>query len=40
MGATGVRNCVAVARGARPTGVPLVMPVRLVPRASTAPAAG
>jgi LacI family transcriptional regulator len=38
MGATGVRNCVAVAHGARPTGVPLVMPVRLVPRASTAPA--
>jgi LacI family transcriptional regulator len=35
MGATGVRNCVAVARGARPTGVPLVMPVRLVARAST-----
>jgi DNA-binding LacI/PurR family transcriptional regulator len=36
MGFTGVRNCVAVALGARPSGTPLVLPVRLVVRASTA----
>lgn len=36
MGATGVRNCVAVARGALHSGPPLVLPVTLVERGSTA----
>jgi DNA-binding LacI/PurR family transcriptional regulator len=36
MGFTGVQNCIAVAQGARPTGTPLVLPVRLVVRQSTA----
>ena len=36
MGFTGVRNCIAVAQGARHSGPPLVLPVRLVVRQSTA----
>ena len=36
MGFTGVQNCIAVAQGARSTGTPLVLPVRLVVRQSTA----
>ncbi len=36
MGLTGVQNCLAVAQGAKPSGVPLVLPVRLVVRQSTA----
>ncbi|GAB3806017.1 LacI family DNA-binding transcriptional regulator [Micromonospora zhanjiangensis] len=36
MGLTGVQNCIAVAQGARPSGRPLVLPVRLVVRQSTA----
>jgi LacI family transcriptional regulator len=36
MGFTGVHNCIAVAQGARHTGPPLVLPVRLVIRQSTA----
>ena len=36
MGFTGVRNCIAVAQGAQPTGTPLVLPVRLIVRQSTA----
>ena len=36
MGVTGMRNCIAVARGAKHTGPPLVLPVKLVERASTA----
>jgi LacI family transcriptional regulator len=36
MGASGVRNCIAVAHGAHHTGPPLVLPVRLVERGSTA----
>ena len=36
MGFTGVQNCIAVALGARPSGTPLVLPVRLVIRQSTA----
>lgn len=36
MGLTGVQNCIAVAQGARPSGEPLVLPVRLVVRQSTA----
>jgi LacI family transcriptional regulator len=36
MGFTGVRNCIAVAQGAQPSGDPLVLPVRLVVRGSTA----
>jgi DNA-binding LacI/PurR family transcriptional regulator len=36
MGLTGVKNCIAVAQGARPSGTPLVLPVRLVVRQSTA----
>jgi DNA-binding LacI/PurR family transcriptional regulator len=36
MGLTGMKNCIAVARGARPSGTPLVLPVRLVVRQSTA----
>jgi DNA-binding LacI/PurR family transcriptional regulator len=35
MGFTGVQNCIAVARGARSSGTPLVLPVRLVVRQST-----
>ena len=35
MGFTGVRNCIAVASGARTSGRPLVLPVRLVVRQST-----
>ena len=37
MGFTGVQNCIAVAQGARPRCAPLVLPVRLVVRQSTAP---
>src|SRR3954447_373439 len=36
MGFTGVRNCIAVAQGAQPSGDPLVLRVRLVVRGSTA----
>jgi DNA-binding LacI/PurR family transcriptional regulator len=36
MGFTGVQNCIAVAQGAKVTGRPLVLPVRLVVRRSTA----
>jgi DNA-binding LacI/PurR family transcriptional regulator len=36
MGFTGVQNCIAVAQGARHSGTPLVLPVRLVVRQSTA----
>ncbi|MEU8298603.1 LacI family DNA-binding transcriptional regulator [Micromonospora sp. NPDC048909] len=36
MGLTGVQNCIAVAQGARTSGQPLVLPVRLVVRQSTA----
>jgi DNA-binding LacI/PurR family transcriptional regulator len=36
MGFTGVQNCIAVGHGARPSGTPLVLPVRLVVRQSTA----
>jgi LacI family transcriptional regulator len=36
MGFTGVQNCIAVAQGARTSGRPLVLPVRLVVRRSTA----
>jgi LacI family transcriptional regulator len=36
MGFTGVQNCIAVTQGARPSGTPLVLPVRLVVRQSTA----
>jgi DNA-binding LacI/PurR family transcriptional regulator len=36
MGLTGVQNCIAVAQGARTSGTPLVLPVRLVVRQSTA----
>jgi LacI family transcriptional regulator len=36
MGFTGVQNCIAVAQGARPSGRPLILPVRLVVRGSTA----
>ena len=36
MGFTGVRNCIAMAQGARTSGAPLVLPVRLVLRQSTA----
>jgi DNA-binding LacI/PurR family transcriptional regulator len=36
MGFTGVQNCIAVASGARTSGRPLVLPVRLVVRQSTA----
>jgi LacI family transcriptional regulator len=36
MGFTGVQNCIAVSLGARPSDTPLVLPVRLVVRQSTA----
>ncbi|WP_250005280.1 LacI family DNA-binding transcriptional regulator [Actinoplanes sp. M2I2] len=36
MGFTGMQNCIAVAQGAKPSGRPLVLPVRLVVRDSTA----
>jgi DNA-binding LacI/PurR family transcriptional regulator len=36
MGFTGVQNCIAVGQGARTSGKPLVLPVRLVVRQSTA----
>jgi LacI family transcriptional regulator len=36
MGFTGVQNSIAVANGTRPSGTPLVLPVRLVVRQSTA----
>ena len=36
MGFTGVQNCIAVAQGAKPSGRPLVLPVRLIVRGSTA----
>jgi DNA-binding LacI/PurR family transcriptional regulator len=36
MGLTGVQNCIALSQGARPGGEPLVLPVRLVVRQSTA----
>ena len=35
MGFTGVQNCIALADGARSSGTPLVLPVRLVERQST-----
>jgi LacI family transcriptional regulator len=35
MGLTGVRNCIALAQGARTNGAALVLPVRLVVREST-----
>ena len=35
MGFTGVRNCIAMALGAKTSGRPLVLPVRLVVRQST-----
>jgi LacI family transcriptional regulator len=35
MGAVAVRNCIALARGAQPSGNALVLPVKLVERAST-----
>ena len=35
MGFAGMRNCIGMAQGARPTGGPLVLPVRLVIRGST-----
>ena len=35
MGFTGVRNCIAMAHGAKTSGTPLVLPVRLVVRQST-----
>jgi LacI family transcriptional regulator len=35
MGATGVRNCIAVLRGAQPSAPPLVLPVRFIERQST-----
>jgi LacI family transcriptional regulator len=36
MGLTGVQNCIALTHGAQPGGTPLVLPVRLVVRQSTA----
>ncbi|MGK5682972.1 LacI family DNA-binding transcriptional regulator [Actinoplanes sp. URMC 104] len=36
MGFTGVQNCIAVSQGAKPSGRPLVLPVRLIVRGSTA----
>lgn len=36
MGSTGVRNCIAVTHGAVPSAPPLVLPVKLVERRSTA----
>jgi len=36
MGLTGVQNCIALAQGAQPGSTPLVLPVRLVVRQSTA----
>ena len=36
MGFTGVQNCIAMGHGAQPSGTPLVLPVRLVVRQSTA----
>ena len=36
MGFTGVQNCIAVAQGAHPSGAPLILPIRLVVRQSTA----
>jgi LacI family transcriptional regulator len=36
MGVTGVQNCIALGHGAQPGGSPLVLPVRLVVRQSTA----
>ncbi|AGL19856.1 LacI family transcription regulator [Actinoplanes sp. N902-109] len=36
MGLTGVRNCIAIAQGARLSSTPIVLPVRLVIRQSTA----
>jgi LacI family transcriptional regulator len=36
MGLTGVQNCIALAHGALPSSTPLVLPVRLVVRQSTA----
>ncbi|MET0425570.1 MAG: LacI family DNA-binding transcriptional regulator [Actinoplanes sp.] len=35
MGEAGVRNCIAVLHGARPSGSPLVLPVQLIEREST-----
>jgi DNA-binding LacI/PurR family transcriptional regulator len=40
MGFMGVSNCIAVAQGAKPSGRPLVLPVRLVVRQSTAAGPG
>jgi LacI family transcriptional regulator len=36
MGFAGIQNCIGMAQGARPVGGPLVLPVRLVVRGSTA----
>ena len=36
MGLTGVQHCIALARGSQPSSTPLVLPVRLVVRQSTA----
>ncbi|XVU23310.1 LacI family DNA-binding transcriptional regulator [Actinoplanes sp. CA-054009] len=36
MGFTGMSNCIAITQGARPSGQPLVLPVRLIVRRSTA----
>jgi LacI family transcriptional regulator len=40
MGATGVRNCVAVLHGAQPGAPPLVLPIKLIERQSTGPRRG
>ena len=37
MGATGVRNCIAVLHGAQPSAPPLVLPVKFIERQSTGP---
>jgi LacI family transcriptional regulator len=37
MGATGVRNCIAVLHGAQPSAPPLVLPITLIERQSTGP---
>ncbi|GAA2552460.1 LacI family DNA-binding transcriptional regulator [Winogradskya consettensis] len=40
MGFTGVQNCIAIAQGAHTSGAPLVLPVRLISRRSTAATSG
>ena len=37
MGATGVRNCLAVLHGAQPSAPPLVLPTKFIERQSTGP---